>query len=361
MAPTKVFVTGITGFVGGTFTNFWLKKGNTHRDFTIRALVRNSAKAEKDIRPLGIEPVIGSLDDSHILTQEAADADVVLHFADADHLPAIKAILKGLTAPRKEGAARKRPILIHTSGTGVLSDNSYGNYTSETVYYDNDVAHLATLGIGQPHRTIDLEILSPSLQGKVDAYIVAPPMIFGTGTGPGNVNSIQIPLQIKYSLRNGQALQVGQGLNVWSKVHVFDLARFYILLLERALKESHDADEVHFDEHGNAIPELPKNLDAYWFVEDGEFSWGQIAQRIAKEFVRLGINDSGAIQTTGPEDETTIWAPFGQAGILIGANSRSRAVKAREILGWEPEDHDLDEYVKQEVVRLYKENKYSDL
>lgn len=356
MAPIKVFATGITGFVGGTFINLWLNKENTRNDFSVRALVRSAAKAEQDIRPLGIEPVIGSLDDTELLTREAADADVVFNFADADHLPAAKAILKGLCERRKKGG-RSRPILIHTSGTGVVADSAYGAYASEDIYYDNDVDQLSTIAIEQPHRIVDLEILSPSLVGYVDTYIVAPPMIFGCGTGPGNRTSIQIPLHVRSSLRKGQALQIGQGLNIWNKVHVIDLAHFYVLLLERALQEPQAAGEPGVDDQGHVLPELPKNLDAYWFCEDGEFSWGSVAQAIAREFVRLGINDSGKVQATSREEES-LWPPNSYPGLLVGSNSRSRAVKAREILGWEPQYHDLDGYIAEEVERQHKEGKY---
>ncbi|KAF9317718.1 hypothetical protein BG003_000397 [Podila horticola] len=349
-SPLKVFITGITGYVGGTFIDLWLKKDST-KDFSIRALVRSASVAEKSISPLGIEPVIGSLDDLEIITRESADADIVLNFADADHLPAAKAILKGLSEPRKQGAARTRPILIHTSGTGVLADPAYGYHATEDIYYDDNVKQLSALAVTQPHRTIDLEILSPSLIGIVDTYIVAPPMIFGFGTGPGNKNSIQVPMQVRSSLRHGQALQVGKGLNIWNKVHVVDLAKFYMLLLERSLQEPQTGDEKGA---------LPKNQDAYWFVEDGEFTWGEVAQSIAKAFVAQGINKSGAVQSTSPEEEEAFWPPNSHPGAYVGANSRSRAVKAREFLGWTPELHDLEDYVAQEVGRQVKEGKYRD-
>ncbi|KAG0340646.1 hypothetical protein BG004_006332 [Podila humilis] len=352
MPPITVFVTGTTGYIGGTFMDLWLNKSNTIKDFSIRALVRSAEKAEQLIRPLGIEPVIGSLNDLDLLSREAQSADVVLNFADADNLPAVKAILHGLNQPRLNDAARKRPILIHTSGTGVLTDNAYGAYVSEDIYYDNDVRQLSTLAIEQPHRTIDLEIISSSLVGIVDTYIVAPPMIFGFGTGPGNRNSIQIPLIIRASLDNGRALQIGKGLSVWNKVHVIDLAHLYILLLERSLKEPQTADRTRvLDDQGNRISELPKNEDAYYFVEDGEFTWGSVAQTIDREFARLGINDAGQIHSTCLEEEESLWPPGSHAGMLVGSNSRSRAVKAREILDWEPQFHDLEGYIAQELER----------
>ncbi|KAF9429489.1 hypothetical protein BGZ76_001226 [Entomortierella beljakovae] len=47
---------------------------------------------KKDIRPLGVEPVTGSLDDLDILERESRNAGVVLSFAYANHFPSVKAI-----------------------------------------------------------------------------------------------------------------------------------------------------------------------------------------------------------------------------------------------------------------------------
>ncbi|KAF8941634.1 hypothetical protein EDD21DRAFT_387022 [Dissophora ornata] len=348
MAPIRVFITGVTGYIGSTTLDLLLKKETNISKYSFRALVRSPEKAERDIRPLSIVPVIGSLDDLDLLTQEAANTDVFLHFADADHHPAIKAILKGLLhRPRPDGG-RKRPILIHTTGTGVLLDDAEGGFASKAVYYDNDVAQLNTLAPTQYHRDVDLEIISPELVGKIDTYIVAPPTIWGTGTGTGNHNSIQIPHHVEYSLKHGQDLQIGKGLNIWSKVHIVDLAHFYITLLELALQERDVGDR---SSSANSKP-LPKNEDAYYFVDDGEFTYGEVAQEIAKVFKELRINDSGEVRSTSPEELTVYWAKG--SDVTLGGNSRSRAVKAREILGWKPTHTRFKEYIADEVHRQIK-------
>ncbi|KAF9427807.1 hypothetical protein BGZ94_004098 [Podila epigama] len=348
---TKASPATSAGYIGGTFLERWKYDENWRDDFKVRVLVRNSAHAEKELRPMHVEPVIGSLEDSDLLTREDADADVVLNFADADHLPAIKALLKGLTAPRKEGAVRKRPILIHTSGISSLADDAYGDYKSDVIYYDNDPAQLATLGIDRPHRKVDFEVLDPSLKGKVDTYIVSPPLIYSIGLGTGNEHPVQIPFMIKCSYDYGTALQVEKGLNVWSKVDIFDLADFYILLLERALKEPQEDGKVHVDENGNAIPELPKNADGYWFVEDGEIDMNQIARWIATEFIELDVYRYDLIAETTREEESSLWDRDVRVGPLLGSNARCRAVKAREFLGWKPSHGHLEGYV---VSRVWK-------
>ncbi|KAK3841353.1 MAG: hypothetical protein J3R72DRAFT_445286 [Linnemannia gamsii] len=311
MAALRVFVLGATGYIGSTFLDLLLKKEDTARSYTFRALVRSQEKADKDIRPQGIEPVIGSLDDVNLIENESANADIVINFADADHLTSVQAILRGLSRCPRWEEGRRRPILIHTSGTGVLLDGAMGQFASDTIYYDNDVAQLNTLEVSQLHRVVDIEVINPALVGVIDTYIVAPPNIWGFGTGRGNTNSIQIPLQIATSLKHGQAMQIGKGLNIWSKVH---------------------------------------NEDAYYFVQEGnDFAYGDVAKEIAKVFQRIGINDSGSVNGTNPEEEDAYW-PEG-AGILLGGNSRSRAIKAKEILGWEPKYTDFFGYIDEEIHR----------
>ena len=349
MAPIKVFITGVTGYIGSTTLDLLLNKETTAGRFSFRALVRSKEKAEKDIRPLGIEPIIGDLDSLDLLEAEAAKADVVLSFADADHLPSIQAILKGLShRPRAENG-RRRPIFIHTSGTGVLLDGAGGKFASSEIYYDNDVAQLSALPPTQIHRGVDLELLDPKLKGVVDTYIVAPPTIWGFGTGPGNHNSIQIPVMVATALKHQQAFQIGEGKNIWSGVHVIDLAHFYILLLERALQEPVDDSVTNPDRVA-----LPKNEDAYYFVQSGDdFTYGSVAQEIAKVFAQIGINDSGAVNSVDEDEEDAYWRAG--ARIAVGGNSRSRAVKAREILGWEPKHEDFNGYIFEEILRQHKE------
>ncbi|KAG0258990.1 hypothetical protein BG011_002885 [Mortierella polycephala] len=347
MAPTKVFITGVTGYIGSTAIDLLLHKKDTASKYSFRALVRSPEKAENNIRPLGIVPVLGSLDDLDLLEKEAANADVVLSFADADHLKSTQAILKGLKHRPRPQDGRRRPILIHTSGTGVLLDGAYGSRSSDVIYYDNDVAQLSTLGPDQPHRIVDLEIISPSLINVVDTYIVAPPTIWGFGTGPGNHNSIQIPHMVRASLKHQQALQIGDGLNIWSKVHVIDLAHLYVSLLESALQEPQDDNSSQTDiKH---LP-LPKNDDAYYFVQEGkDFKYGEVAQEIAKIFKNIGINEHGTVKKTTPEEEAAYWPPG--SGLLLGGNSRSRAIKARELLRWEPKYTDFNGYIAEEIHR----------
>lgn len=79
----------------------------------ITCLARDQARVEclkatySDVRI-----VYGTLDDAKVLENEAAKAEIVLHFASSDHVGAAEAISRGL---KKSGG-----YWIHTSGTDIL-------------------------------------------------------------------------------------------------------------------------------------------------------------------------------------------------------------------------------------------------
>lgn len=60
----SIFLTGANGFVGGTVAMRLMSAG-----YTVRGLVRDEEKA-RQVEALGIDPVIGSLDDLALLTRE---------------------------------------------------------------------------------------------------------------------------------------------------------------------------------------------------------------------------------------------------------------------------------------------------
>ncbi|KAJ5817394.1 Phosphatidylethanolamine-binding protein PEBP [Penicillium robsamsonii] len=60
--------------------------------------------------------------------------------------------------------------------------------------------------------------------------LMIPPLIYGVTTRENRL-SIELPTHIRYSLKHGNAGQIGKGLAVWNQIHVKDLARGYMVLL----------------------------------------------------------------------------------------------------------------------------------
>jgi len=135
-----VFILGATGYIGGAVL---ARTKRTFPNWTFSALVR-SDKNDAAVKAAGAEIVRGdhsSYDASipliplnrvsdmslKLIRAEATKAEIVLACADCDDVPLARAVLDGLAARVKEG--KSQGILVHTSGTGVVSDNSEGAWT----------------------------------------------------------------------------------------------------------------------------------------------------------------------------------------------------------------------------------------
>src|SRR5947207_3098053 len=101
----KIFVTGATGYIGGSIAAKLIEQGDS-----VRGLAR-SAESASAIARLGVEPVLASLQDHEVLSREAAKADAVVNAADADDAVAPRVFVEALAGSGK--------VLIHTSGSTV--------------------------------------------------------------------------------------------------------------------------------------------------------------------------------------------------------------------------------------------------
>lgn len=95
-APNIPLIFKQTGYVGGDFL-FLVHKTHPQWPASTTCLVRNQRRAEhlKNAYP-NVRLVYGTFVDAEILESEAANADIVLHFASSDHVGAAEAIARGL-------------------------------------------------------------------------------------------------------------------------------------------------------------------------------------------------------------------------------------------------------------------------
>lgn len=84
---------------------------------------------------------------------------------------------------------------------------------------------------------------------------MCPPTIYGTGRGEGNTRSIQLPDLAKGFLQKGHGFQVGVGESYWTNVHVRDLSKIYLKLVEDAASGGKGATW---------------GAEGYYFAEGGE-------------------------------------------------------------------------------------------
>ena len=119
----KVFVTGATGYIGGSVAERLIASGHQ-----VVGLVRTAEKARL-LKDRGIEPVLGTLDDSEIITNAAHAADAVIHAASADHPGSVVTLVAALE--------RSGKTLICTTGSGIVADSADGEYASSVVFTED--------------------------------------------------------------------------------------------------------------------------------------------------------------------------------------------------------------------------------
>ncbi|KAI1404246.1 NAD(P)-binding protein [Hypoxylon fuscum] len=330
----NVFIVG-PGFVGWNVLDLLAKE-----KYTVTGYVRRQEHANQIKASGAADAVLGDLDDKALITKHALSHDIVIHTATADHLPSAEAILEAIQQRAEKGLST---IYIHTSGTSVLDDGVSGEHKSDKVYHDNAVSEVDSVPDNAPHRTIDLAILKvkKQLSEKAKIAIMIPPLIYGFNPSHARL-TIQIPTLTRYALKHGYAGHIGAGLAVESNIHVLDLARAYVVLLH------------HLESTPSDSPDILEN--PYFFTEttgDNEPSWKDIASVIGAELHKAGLIADPNPRAIPPENYGDL---FGDAtDCVIGLNSRSRAVRLRE-LGWKPVEKSWREsYVQDELPFLLKE------
>lgn len=295
----RIFLTGAAGFVGGSVALRMIKAG-----YQVRGLVRSAEKADA-LRALGVDPVIGDLDDHDLLVTEARNSDGVINAASSDHPAAIDALIEGLKGSDKP--------LLHTSGSSVIGDDARGNEASNAIF--NEQTPFVVDAAKQPRRDIDLKVLAAADLG-IRSVVICPSNIYGVGTGLTN-RSFQIPFLVDRAKEDGYVTVVGAGLNRWSNVHISDICEIYLLAFQKAPAGS------------------------FYFVEAGEASFGEIGEAIAE---RMGL----AAVKVPAEKAAESWGEL-HAFFTFGSNSRVRAERARRELQWSPQNDAMLEWIRTEM------------
>lgn len=221
-----------------------------------------------------------------------------------------------------------------------MKTSTFGE-ASDTIYDDLEgVSKVTNLPDDAPHRDVDKVVLSAGSAhaDRVKTAIVCPPTIYAAGRGPGNQRSHQVPELARSTLEKGHGVKVNAGKTIWSNVHVHDLSDLYLKLVENAAA-------------GGSLAEWPGKpalwgAEGYYFSENDEHVWGEVSQWIADEAHKQGLIKTKKVESISPEEAGKL-TPKGQA--LWGANSRSRAKRAREVLKWKPTGGPLKDEIKASV------------
>ena len=295
----KVFVTGAGGFIGGTIAAHLVRAGHA-----VRGLVRRP-KQFADLVTLGITPVQGDLDDRETLMAQARAADAVINAASSDHRGAVEALVDAL-----EGSGK---TLLHTSGSSIVGDASGGEATGR-IYHEDTLPEPTADKAARV--AIDNLVLASAARG-VKSAVLCNTLIYGEGAVPGAA-SVQLPRLIRQAQKSGVMRHVGRGLNIWSNVHVDDVAELYRLALENT------------------------PTGTFYFVESGEANFRDMATALA-DVMGLGAPQDWPLEAAIEE-----WG-YEMASYGLGSNSRVRGERARTLLGWQPSRTSVVDWIRTEM------------
>jgi nucleoside-diphosphate-sugar epimerase len=294
----KVFVTGATGYIGGSVSTKLLEAGHD-----VIGLAR-SDDAAAGLKKRGIEPLLADINAYTPFIEVTKRVDAVINAANADNAFIVHALLDGMKGSGK--------TLIQTSGSSVVGTYDNGEASEKT--FDEDTPFTP-----EPEKAmrvaIDQQVLAAAQDG-IRTALIRPTLIYGRGLGVAGI-SVQLPKLIDVAKKHGIPRHVGRGLNIWGHVHIADVADLFLLALDKA------------------------KAGSLLYAENGEASFKSVAQSIGR---MLGMGD-----------KTQDW-PIGEAVeglgpgayLSFGSNSRVRGVKSRA-LGWKPKGRALFDEIENGV------------
>lgn len=297
MKIKKVFLTGANGYIGGSIAHLLIKKG-----YEVSGLIRQKELAGK-LEVLGIRPVIGTIDDPELIKREAEAADAVINTATVVDAFFIDNLIEALKGTGK--------TLIHTSGSSILGTKDLGERTDFIYTEDFPLRPRFEKALWVE---INNQVLWSAGQG-IRSMVIVPTMVYGEGLGLRK-ESIQLPFLWRLAAEKGEGVYVERGENIWSNVHIADLAELYIQMMEKAAAGS------------------------YFYAENGEASMKDIAKDISKKMGRGEHTSSISINEAIAFFKNADVVHFG-----LASNSRCTSDKARKLLDWQPRYTSIFEHI----------------
>ncbi len=279
----RIFLTGATGFIGSRIVPELLAAGHQ-----VLGLTRSDAGA-RSLEAAGAQVHRGILENPDTLRAGADKADAVIHTAfDHDFSNFLANCDKDRRVIEALGAALKgsnRPLLI-TSGTGIGNPESGGPATEDVLNRNHPNPRAASELAGLALLDAGVNIVSmrlPQVHDTVKQGLVSP--------------------FIDLSKAKGAVAYIGEGLNRWPAAHVLDVAKLYLLAVERS------APGARY----HAV------------AEEG------VAVRDIAEVVGAGLGLP--VVSLTPEEAP---AHFGWLAMFAGLDLPASSAKTREVLGWTP-------------------------
>jgi nucleoside-diphosphate-sugar epimerase len=302
----RTLIIGATGYVGSAVARVFRARG-----WSVDGLARSAAN-RLSLQAAGISPVAGSFEDLPGLGRITSGYEVVV-FAAMIPFEAEPAVIGALLdAPRHSPGH-----FVFTSGTGVLSIESLDGRWNEFTSAEADPFPFPDRYNRQMRIPTERRVCEAS-RDELHTTVIRPPLIYGNG------GSIHVPQIFESVRRMGAACYLGRGLNLYSNVHVDDLAQIYALAVERG------------------------QPGALYHAVSGEANFRAIAEAVAS-VVGCGVRGLSY------DEACELWGKF-WVDLAMAVNSRSTCPRTRADLGWDPRHIDLIEDIRSGSYRTQYEH-----
>ncbi len=280
MTPSRIFVTGASGYLGSAIASRLARAGHE-----VYGLTRRKRAAEGLAR-LGLKPVIGDLSSPASFVGVLKNCDAVVHAAVDSKAWAARdqAALEVFRAAAQDGRVRR---LLYTSGVWVHGDTG-GKIVDESATLDP--AELVRWRVTHEEVALDLA------DDEVAVVVFRPAIVYGESRG--------IIGGLFEEARAKRTVTIpGDGAQHWELVHRDDLAEAYHLALEYA-----------------------RGGERYILTDEAHLSAAAIGAAIAR--------------VTGARlehlDRTAVVKELGAYGQALLLSQQVTAARARRELGWVP-------------------------
>lgn len=317
-----------------------------------------------------VQTTIGDLSSYQILQDESRNADIVINAApDITHQEGISAILTGL----KDSTRARKGFYLHLSGAATFYTKD-PNGTLEGRIWD-DVADMdEILALDQSYTHVPTDNLVRSAHPQVHVAIISPVGIGGISPSLEHPVPLTTGPVLSTARAFGSGFQISRGENESGWVHVLDLARAMLLLVDNALDALAAGDTSPTEQPQPAEPAgFPLwGERAYYFVRSEDISFHDLQAALVPALRRHGVIASDEIRSvTHTQAARTCLAGSGEfdpdaplpppdswvihLATWFGINMRVRSERLAA-LGWRPVEKSIlgdwevavDEFLKRE-------------
>ncbi|KAL2886546.1 putative NAD dependent epimerase/dehydratase [Ceratocystis lukuohia] len=291
MSTKNAFITGGSGYIGSEIVKKAIARG-----WTVRGLSRSESSDAK-LTALGATPVRGELTSLDILASEATKADYFINVAyDLDlRKPSVDykeaSNTDRIVIDAVIGAMRPGSVFVQTTGVLVSTQPADGSEADETAPYADTV-----FGLRGQNETY---ALNKGVEHGVVVNVVRPAAFVYGEQGSG------VAMMMASAAQRKTATYVDEGSALVSSVHVRDCAEVYVLAAEK------------------------QTSGIYHAVSDNNVSFKQISEAIGEV---LKVPVVSIPKATLESMTTPMMVTF------LTSSSRASSRKAREQLGWKPEE-----------------------